>query len=112
MMRACFATCFGPEPFTALLAEMRHLDHAHWELLYLAAIHPSSTSTNTHSPEPFSAFDDKECYAGTQPSKHYCKAVFVDWMRAHRPFFDHVMASLPATILKADHTFGVSFIST
>lgn len=108
LMRTCFATRFGPEPFSALLAEMRYLDHAHRELLYLAAIRPLFNYTLPYPPEPFSAFGDKNRYAGTVPSKHYCKAVFVDWMRAHRPFYDRVMASLPATIVKADHTFGVS----
>jgi hypothetical protein len=31
----------------------------------------------------------------------------VDWMRAHRPYFDRVIAALPATVVKGDHTFGV-----
>src|ERR1700683_1477572 len=37
LMHTCFSTRFGPEPFAALMREMRHLDHAHRELLYLAA---------------------------------------------------------------------------
>jgi hypothetical protein len=108
LMRTCFATRFGPEPFAALLSEMRHLDHAHRELMYLAAM--TASPLYAVQPEPFSEFGDRQRYAGTVPSKHYCKAVFVDWMHAHRPFFDRVMASLPAGVLKGDHTFGVSTV--
>ena len=61
-------------------------------------------------PGQFSEFGDKQRYAGTVPSKHYCKNVFVDWMWAHHPFFDCVVASLPAGVLKGDHTFGVSTV--
>jgi len=104
LMRTCFATRFGPEPFAALMREMRHLDHAHRELLYLAA---AASSAQFYHPRPFSKFSDKNRYAGTSPSTHYCKAVFVDWMRAYRPYFDRVIAALPATVLKGDHTFGV-----
>ena len=110
VMQTCFATRFGPEPFAALLAEMRYLDHAHRELLYLSALSASAESAYPVDHQPFSAFGDKERYGGTVPSKNYCKAVFVDWMRAHRPFFDRVMASLPGTVLKGDHTFWVCHV--
>ena len=104
LMRTCFSTRFGPEPFAALMREMRYLDHAHRELLYLAA---ATSSAQSHHPRPFSKFSDKNRYAGTSPSTQYCKAVFVDWMRAYRPYFDRVIAALPATVVKGDHTFGV-----
>jgi len=29
-------------------------------------------------------------------------------MRAYRPYFDRVIAALPATVLKGDHTFGLT----
>jgi hypothetical protein len=35
--------------------------------------------------------------------------VFVDWMWVYRPYFDRVIASLPGTVLKGDHTFWVGF---
>jgi hypothetical protein len=104
LMHTCFSTRFGPEPFSALMREMRYLDHTHRELLYLAA---ATSSAQFPYPRPFSKFNDKNCYAGTSPSTQYCKAVFVDWMRAYRPYFDRVIAALPATIVKGDHTFGV-----
>jgi hypothetical protein len=84
---------------------MRYLDHVHRELLYLAALAASPESAYPVHHQPFSAFDDKEHFAGTVPSKNYCKAVFVEWMRIYRPYFDRVMASLPGSVLKGDHTF-------
>jgi len=78
------------------------------ELIYLSALTVATESVTLHH-EPFSAFGDKNRYAGTVPSRHYCKAVFADWMRVHRPFFDRVIASLPGTVLKGDHTFWVCF---
>lgn len=111
VMQTSFATWFGPEPFTALLAEMRYLDHAHRELLYLAALVASPESAYPVHHQPFSAFDDKECFAGTVLSKNYCKAVFAEWTWIHRPYFDQVMASLLGSVLKDDHTFWVCIIS-
>ena len=90
------------------MREMRYLDHAHRELLYLAA---ATSFAQCRHLRPFSKFSDKNRYAGTSPSTQYCKAVFVDSMRAYRPYFDRVIASLPATVVKGDHTFGVSYES-
>jgi hypothetical protein len=106
-MRTCFATRFGPEPFAAMLSEMRYLDHARRELAYLSALISSPTAHPLSEPESFSCFDDKLRFSGTIPSTQYCKGIFVDWMRAHRPFFDRVMASLSGKILKGDHSFKV-----
>jgi len=107
-MCSCFATRFGPEPFAAMLAEMRYLDHAHRELLYFSALQSSPTTHPSESgPEPFSDIKDKQRFAAALPSTNYCKGVFVDWMRAHRPFFDRIMASLTGKVLHGDHTFKV-----
>ena len=38
----------------------------------------------------------------------YFNAVFVDWMHVQSLFFDCVIASLPGTVLKGDHTFWFS----
>ncbi|KAF8076563.1 hypothetical protein FPV67DRAFT_1559024 [Lyophyllum atratum] len=104
VMRTLFAGRFGPKPFASLLGEMRHLHHAHRELTYLATCVSSPSPT---APIPFSTFEDKSRYAGTHPSYQWCNSIFVDWMRAHRVFYDRVMASLPGGILKGDHTFKV-----
>jgi hypothetical protein len=109
-MHSCFATRFGPEPFAAMLSEMQNLDHAHCELLYTAALQSSPTEHPSPSgPESFSDFHDKLHWAGTKGTTQYWKGVFVDWMRAHRPFFDRIMASLTGKVLRGDHTFKVAF---
>lgn len=110
VMRSTFANRLGPEPFASLLCEMRHLHHAHREVMYLSAW-SSSLAPQNIKPQPFSAFSDKHRYAGNRPSTQYCKAVFVDWMRAHRVFLDRVMASLSGRVLKGDHTFKVCAVS-
>jgi len=56
LMRTWFATHFGPEPFAALMQEMRYLDHAHRELLYLAA---AASSAQFYHPRPFSKCSNK-----------------------------------------------------
>lgn len=109
VMRACFSTRFGPEPFSAMLSEMRYLDHAQRELMYLAAL-KECPPPHLKEPESFSKFDDPLRFAGSSPSTGYCKGIFVDWMRAHRPFFDRKMAALPGEILKGDHSFKVSLL--
>lgn len=109
-MRSCFATRFGPEPFAAMLSEMRYLNHAHLELLYMCALQASpSAHPSASGPEQFSGFLDKQRFAGTKTTTKYCKGVFVDWMRAHRPFFDRITATLTGKILRGDHSFKVGY---
>ena len=109
VMRSCFATRFGPEPFAAMLAEMRYLDHAHRELLYTSALQCSPTAhPSVSGPEPFSDIKDKQRYAEVISTTNYFKGVFVDWMRAYRPFFDRIVSSLTGKILRGDHTFNVN----
>jgi len=59
LMRTCFATGLGPDPFASLLGEMCHLDHAHRELIYLSALTVATESVTLHH-EPFSAFWGQE----------------------------------------------------
>ncbi|KAK7005521.1 Werner syndrome ATP-dependent helicase [Favolaschia claudopus] len=104
LMRGVFNSRCGPKPFSDVLSEMHHLDHAQRELIYVAALRSSPTPIPA-SPEQFSTYDDKLRFCGSTPSANYCKAVFVDWMQAHRQYHDRVTASLPGKILRGDHTF-------
>ncbi|KAJ7153309.1 hypothetical protein C8R46DRAFT_1357190 [Mycena filopes] len=103
VMGACYATRFGPKPFSEMLSEMHHLDHAQREMIYLAFL--LSSPTPQSSPEPFSAYNDKLRFSGSTPSVNYCKGVFVDWMRAHRAYHDRITSALPGRYLRGDHTF-------
>jgi hypothetical protein len=100
-----FATRFGPAPFADMTSELQHHHHAELELMYYDA----ARSLGLHGSliPSFSSFGDPLRYAGSAPSVHYLKAMFVDWLIAHRIFIERAQASLPANVMKVDHTFDV-----
>lgn len=103
-----FATRFGPAPFSEMVSELQQKHHAELELMYTNAAHFYSLRGPEQVP-PFSAFDDVMGYAGSPPSVHYLKSMFVDKISAHRVFIERIQASLPAGVMKVDHTFDVRF---
>lgn len=101
-----FATRFGPAPFSAMMSELQHKEHAELELMYYDA----ARHYNLYGPQQipqFSSFKDPLRYGGAPPSVQYLKAMFVDWVTAHRIFIERAQACLPATVMKVDHTFDV-----
>lgn len=107
-MSNTFATRFGPAPFSELVSEIQHRNHAERELMYLSAADFYGQS----GVQPFSAFDDPKGYAGSPPSVPYLKALFTDYTIAHRIYVEREISTLPLTIAKADHTFDVSCINS
>lgn len=105
-MNNTFATRFGPAPFSKLVSEVQYRAHADGELMYLAA----ANFYGRHGVAPYSAFDDPMGYPGAPPSVQYLKALFTDYLTAHRIYIEHDIATLPLGIAKADHTFDVSFL--
>ena len=106
-MRNTFATRFGPSPFAEMVAELQRQHHAELELMYLdAARHYGLYGSEQVS--QFSPFHDQKHYAGAPPSVQYLKAMFVDYISAHRVFIDRAQACLPADVMKVDHTFDVN----
>jgi hypothetical protein len=87
-----FATRFGPAPFAEMASELQHNHHAELELMYYDA----ARSLGLHGSliPSFSSFGDPLRYAGSSPSVHYLKAMFVDWLMAHRIFIERAQASL------------------
>jgi hypothetical protein len=104
-----FATRFGPSPFAEMVAELQRKHHAELELMYLDAARHYNLHGIARVP-PFSAFNDKLRYAGVPPSVQYLKAMFTDWVTAHRVFMERVQGSLPANVMKVDHTFDVCIL--
>ncbi|KAJ7772000.1 hypothetical protein DFH07DRAFT_937710 [Mycena maculata] len=96
-----FATRFGPSPFSEMVSEIQHRHHADGELIYLAAVN----FYGQRGCEQFSKFDDPQGYAGSPPSVPYLKALFTDFIAAHRIYIERDLGSLPLTVAKADHTF-------
>ncbi|CAK5273589.1 unnamed protein product [Mycena citricolor] len=82
-MTNTFASRFGPAPFAELFSEIQHRAHADGEMMYLSA----AKFYGVAPAWSFSAFDDRDNYAGSTSSVAYLKAL------------------LPLTIAKADHTF-------
>ncbi|KAJ7852387.1 hypothetical protein B0H14DRAFT_3137162 [Mycena olivaceomarginata] len=103
-MANTFAACFGPAPFAALVSEIQYRSHADRELMYLAAAEFYGQS----EVPPFSAFNDRNGYAGSPPSTPYLKALFTDYVSAHRIYAERDTASRTCTIGMGDHTFQVS----
>ncbi|KAJ7914555.1 hypothetical protein B0H13DRAFT_2270697 [Mycena leptocephala] len=102
-MSNTFSSRFGPAPFSELVSEIQHREHADRELMYLAAANFYGQPVTT----PFSAFDDPNGYAGSVPSVKYLKAMFTDFISAVRIFIERDIATLPLDAAKADHTFDV-----
>ena len=100
-----FATHFGPSPFAEMASELQHNHHTELELMYYDAAH--SLGLHGSLIPSFSSFSDPLWYTGSSPSVHYLKAMFVDWLIAHRIFIERAQASLPANVMKVDHTFDV-----
>ncbi|KAJ7734018.1 hypothetical protein DFH07DRAFT_944774 [Mycena maculata] len=96
-----FASRFGPAPFSELVSEIQHRSHADGELMYLAA----AEFYGQHGVKSYSAFNDPMGYSGSPPSVKYLKALFTDYLTAHRIFIERDIGTLPAEIIKGDHTF-------
>jgi hypothetical protein len=101
-----FVTRFGPSPFLEMMAELQCKHHAELELLYLNAACHYGLQGALQVPS-FSMFSDKLQYAASPPSVQYLKAMFMDWVSAHRVFIQRAQACLPANVMKVDHTFNV-----
>jgi hypothetical protein len=83
------------------------------ELDYLHAIHCEKKKAEAlnlaeePSYEPFSAFENKDGYAGFYPTRWYLNAVYMDYMEQIRPILDQCMAAISGYIIKWDHSFKV-----
>jgi len=102
-----FATRFGPSPFAEMMSEIQRKHHGELELMYFHAAQHRNLYGDKQIPA-FSSFEDSLHYAGSPPSTQYLKAIFVDWLTAHRIFIQRAQACLPADVMKVDHTFDVS----
>ncbi|KAF9052488.1 hypothetical protein BDZ89DRAFT_1032535 [Hymenopellis radicata] len=96
----------GPSPFSEMISELQHRHHARIELMYYAAALHYGLHGTKRIPQ-FSAFNDRTGFAGCPPTSPYLKAMFIDYIGAHRIYMDRAQATLPLDIAKADHTFDV-----
>jgi len=96
-----FVTHFGPAPFAEMASELQHSHHTELELMYYDAA--CSLGLYGFLIPSFLSFGNPLRYAGSSPSVHYLKAIFVDWLIAHQIFIKQAHTSLPANVMKVDH---------
>ncbi|KAJ6603889.1 hypothetical protein B0H10DRAFT_1957628 [Mycena sp. CBHHK59/15] len=101
LMCNTFSTRMGPSPFSEMVSEIQYLSHADGELMYTA----TANFYGQTGLKQYSAFDDCYGYAGSPPSVPWLKGLFTDYMSAHRIYIERDIATKPATVVKADHTF-------
>ncbi|KAF9020332.1 hypothetical protein BDZ89DRAFT_1203851 [Hymenopellis radicata] len=94
----------GPSPFSEMVSELQYRDHASCELIYYSAALCFGLHGKAQVPQ-FSSFTDANGFAGCPPSTGYLKAMYTDYIGAHRIFMDRAQAALPLDIAKVDHTF-------
>ncbi|KAJ7832126.1 hypothetical protein B0H14DRAFT_3712671 [Mycena olivaceomarginata] len=80
---SCIVKRVGPSPFSQLVSELQRRHHARIELMYYSAAIHFGLHGKDQIPQ-FSAFANPAGYAGCPPSTGYFKAMFADWIGAHR----------------------------
>ncbi|KAJ7638078.1 hypothetical protein B0H17DRAFT_1216895 [Mycena rosella] len=87
-----------------MVSEIQHLLHADGELMYIAA----ANFYGGIGLKQYSAFDNRNGYAGSPPSVPYLKALFTDIniISAHRIYIERDTGTKPGDIARGDHTFA------
>jgi hypothetical protein len=104
VMKVTFTGHFGADPFSKMVRKLKILHHDSLETMYYCAAMHFGLRGPEQVPS-FSKFEDPLGYAGYAPSRQYFKFMFTAWFSIHRGLIDHVMSSLSATIIKADHMY-------
>ena len=109
LMRSCFLQGIGPYPFAQILRtnHLRRYEQLHLQYLEFLYAGHSTPLHFTGSYQPFSAYNDRNGYAGYTPSGHYIRDFYVQFMGSHAKEMDQYTAMLSANILQIDHSFKV-----
>ncbi|KAI9249771.1 hypothetical protein BDA99DRAFT_217405 [Phascolomyces articulosus] len=117
LLRASVQNGMGINRVQAVLREFHNLRYAKLHLQYLDSLKHRQTYP-THEDlidrrdpkfqyAPFSAFDDRNGYAGYIPSAGYLRNVYTSMIDQLRPLIDKELMILGGLILKGDHSFKV-----
>ena len=123
MVRSCFSNGMGSTPFTNMLTMLHTKRHNIIEFIFILVreeLQKLQEKNNTHSitqyistttkhqfQKTFSAFNDKNQYAGFVPSSKYLSECFEEFVEIHRKEYDQHTATQPATVLTVDHCYKV-----
>ena len=108
-MRSCFLQGIGPYPFAQILRtnHLRRYEQLHLQYLEFLYTRHSTPLHFTGRFQPFSAYNDRNGYAGYTPSGRYIRDFYVQFMESNAKEIDQYTAMLSANILQVDHSFKV-----
>jgi hypothetical protein len=111
LMRACFLQGIGPGPFANIIRtnHIRRYEQLHLQYLEMVYSRQHLPLAFTGKYEPFSAFDDRDGYAGFSPSPRYFRDFYINYIASHSEEMDQYTALLSAKCLQIDHSFKVCF---
>lgn len=111
MLRSSFLRGVGPGPFAETIRINHLCRYEQLQLQYLEIVYARQHSAMAKllgKFEPFSAFNDREGYAGFIPSPRYFRDFYVHFITSHASSMDQYTAMLSARILQIDASFKVS----
>lgn len=111
LLREAFNAGIGPQQFTTMIeaAHYHRYDLLQCQFLEMV-LHRSGSGTLSSlwtTTAPFGAFGDRNGYAGYIPSARYFANFYDILVEESAPAMRQLIASLPADIIKQDHSFKV-----
>lgn len=111
LLRETFSAGVGPEQFTTMIqaAHYQRYDQLHCQFLEMV-LHRSGSGTLSSvwtMTTSFGAFGDQSGYAGFVPSAKYFAKFYDMLIEEAAPAMRQLITSLPADIIKQDHSFKV-----
>ena len=111
LLRESFSAGIGPEQFTTMIEATHYQRYDSLQCQFLEMVlHRSekgALSTLWAKATPFGVFHDRSGYAGFVPSARYFARFYDMLVEESAPAMRQLIASLPADIIKQDHSFKV-----
>ena len=111
LLRESFSAGIGPEQFTTMIEAAHYQQYDLLQCQFLEMVlHRSekgALSTLWAKATPFGVFRDRSGYAGFVPSARYFARFYDMLVEESAPAMRQLIASLPADVIKQDHSFKV-----
>ena len=111
LLRNSFRSGIGPDQFTTMIESFhyQHFDELQAQFLEMVLDRSTRGSLSQYwtSVKPFSDFGDPDGYAGFVPTAPYFGKFYDMLVEESSREIHQMIASLPADILKQDHSFKV-----